>query len=194
MVQPTNEQRRLAAYHEAARAVLRYHGGEGRLGRVSIMGDESRLREEAPASSRPEDTLRFYLGGMVAKARIGKGFTAEQLVEASRRTNDTGPIPAERALELLTKALTDVLVDTRVTARDLHDLSVFLLIIRGSRAREFLFPGMDEAAAIRHCWKDTETYIEGYWPAIEALAQVLISEQTISGERVHALIEATIKE
>ena len=107
MVQPTNEQRRLAAYHEAARAVLQYHGGESRLGRVSIMGDESPLREDAPASSRPEDTLRFYLAGIVAKARIGEGFTAEHLVEASRRTNDAGPIPAERALELLTKALTE---------------------------------------------------------------------------------------
>ena len=72
-------------------------------------------------------------------------------MEASRRTNDTGRIPVDRTLELLTKALTDVLVDTRATARALHDLAMLILIIRASHARAFLFPGMDEAAAIRYC-------------------------------------------
>ena len=83
MLQPADEQRRLAAYSEAARAVLQYHGGEGRLDRVLITGSETRLHEEASASSHPQDTQRIYLGGVVAKIRIGGGFTAERAARGS---------------------------------------------------------------------------------------------------------------
>lgn len=172
------EQIVFAAYHEAGHAVMKYNAGVT-LAAVSITNDGEGLCEGSGEAMRAEDALRINLAGMVAETRLHGKLTVDQVLERAARWS-TEDLLMDQDEEIDIYGYTS-------------DETAFLLTLRQPGFRESWFWSMEEPAAIRRCWDDTGRLVDGYWPAIEAIAQALISEQTISGERIRALIESSIE-